>query len=307
MAKRKGGGRRGKRSGAASGPKPPVRRRCGAMVAHEALLEKVPGLRARLARLEHATMANMMAGAKKKWVVPTIPVVVHVVWKDPAENISAAQVKSQIAVLNKDFRKLNPDHARTPAPFQGLVADAGVKFTLKKIVRKETNVASWGTDDKIKKAASGGSDPVRPVNTLNLWVGTLGGGLLGYAQFPGGPPATDGVVILNTAFGTVGTAAAPFDKGRTATHEIGHWLNLRHIWGDTPDCTGGDGVADTPNCEGPNTGEPTFPRVTCMNGPHGDMFMNYMDYVDDKAMFMFTAGQVVRMRTALETTRKAFL
>jgi hypothetical protein len=277
------------------------------MMAHEALLEKVPGMRARLAQLEHATMASMMAGAKKKWVVPTIPVVVHVVWKEPAENISVAQVKSQIAVLNKDFRKLNPDHAQTPAPFKGLVADAGVKFSLKKIVRKETSVASWGTDDRIKKAASGGSDAVSPKTTLNLWVGTLGGGLLGYAQFPGGPLATDGVVILNTAFGTVGTAAAPFHKGRTATHEIGHWLNLRHIWGDTPDCTGGDGVADTPNCEGPNTGEPAFPHVTCMNGPHGDMFMNYMDYVDDKAMFMFTSGQVVRMQTALSTTRKAFL
>ena len=82
---------------------------------------------------------------------------------------------------------------------------------------------------------------------------TLGGGLLGYAQFPGGPKATDGVVILNTAFGTEGTAAAPFDKGRTLTHEVGHWLNLRHIWGDTLDCSGGDRVADTPNCKGPTS------------------------------------------------------
>jgi hypothetical protein len=277
------------------------------MIAHEALLERVPGLRARLATLEHATMARMMMGIKKKWKVPTIPVVVHVVWRLPAENISDAQVKSQIAVLNKDFRKLNPDHAQTPAPFLGLVADAGIKFKLKEIVRKETTEESFGTDDAIKSSASGGSDPVDPKKNLNLWVGTLTGGLLGYAQFPGGPIPTDGVVILNTACGTVGTASAPFHKGRTATHEIGHWLNLRHIWGDTPDCSGGDGVDDTPNCEGPNTGEPTFPSITCTNGPHGDMFMNYMDYTDDKAMFMFTAGQVVRMRTALETARGALL
>ena len=125
----------------------------------------------------------------------------------------------------------------------------------------------------------------------------LGGGLLGYAQFPGGPAATDGVVILHTAFGTTGTAAAPFNLGRTATHEIGHWLNLRHIWGDDGNgCTGDDFVADTPNAAGPNTGMPAFPHVTCGNGPNGDLFMNYMDYTDDAGMFMFTNGQVTRMQ-----------
>ena len=142
---------------------------------------------------------------------------------------------------------------------------------------------------------------------LNIWVCTLGAGLLGYAQFPGGRKATDGVVILNTAFGTEGTAAAPFNLGRTLTHEVGHWLNLRHIWGDTLDCSGGDRVADTPNCEGPNTGKPAFPKLSCTNGPNGDMFMNYMDYVDDDAMFMFTAGQVARMSACLAGPRKSFL
>jgi hypothetical protein len=108
---------------------------------------------------------------------------------------------------------------------------------------------------------------------------------------------------LDTAFGTTGTAAAPFNLGRTATHEVGHWLNLRHIWADTEDCNGSDLVADTPNSEGPNYGKPRFPHVTCNNGPNGDMFVNYMDYVDDDTMVMFTAQQVVRMRTALESAR----
>jgi hypothetical protein len=135
----------------------------------------------------------------------------------------------------------------------------------------------------------------------------LSGGLLGYAQFPGGPQATDGVVINYQAFGTNGTASAPFNKGRTATHEVGHYLNLRHIWGDTPDCSGSDMVADTPNSAGPNFGTPAFPVVTCNNGPNGDMFMNYMDYTDDAAMFMFTTQQVLRMRTALETLRSGLL
>jgi Pregnancy-associated plasma protein-A len=131
--------------------------------------------------------------------------------------------------------------------------------------------------------------------------------LLGYAQFPGGPQSSDGVVINYLAFGTIGTAQQPFQKGRTATHEIGHYLNLRHIWGDTPDCSGSDMVPDTPNCAGPNTGMPSFPTITCNNGPNGDMFVNYMDYTDDSGMFMFTTQQVLRMRTTLETERSGLV
>jgi hypothetical protein len=111
-------------------------------------------------------------------------------------------------------------------------------------------------------------------------------------------------VILNTAFGTRGTAAAPFNKGRTTTHEVGHFLNLRHIWGDRNDCTGNDFVADTPGAQQANTGKPAFPHITCNNGPNGDMFMNYMDYVDDEAMVMFTVGQVARMNATLAGPRK---
>ena len=155
------------------------------------------------------------------------------------------------------------------------------------------------------KTKSKGGVPAWPADKyLNIWVCNLGGGLLGYAQFPGGPARTDGVVILHTAFGTDGTAQPPFDRGRTATHEVGHWLNLRHIWGDTLDCSGGDRCPDTANAAGPNTGEPKFPHVTCANGPNGDMFMNYMDYVDDAAMVMFTAGQVARMNATLAGPRK---
>ena len=113
-------------------------------------------------------------------------------------------------------------------------------------------------------------------------------------------------MILHSAFGNTGTATAPFNLGRTATHEIGHWLNLRHIWGDDgTGCSGSDFVADTPNAAGPNFGTPTFPHVTCNNGPNGDLFMNYMDYTDDAAMFMFTAGQVDRMQAALDGPRSS--
>jgi hypothetical protein len=139
---------------------------------------------------------------------------------------------------------------------------------------------------------------------LNMWVCTIQGGLLGYAQFPGGPQSTDGVVINNTAFGSNGIARAPFNLGRTAVHEVGHWLNLLHIWGDDRGgCTGSDNVSDTPNQAGSNGEKPSFPHISCNNGPHGDMFMNYMDYVDDDTMNMFTKGQLERMNAALSGPR----
>ena len=282
-----------------------LRRNCGAMAAHMMLIEKYPSFRANQMRLEGATARRreLKYDAKTAKLI-TIKTIVHVLYKTEDQNISDAQIKSQIAILNKDFRAKNPDKSKVPAPFKGLVADSRIEFSLARVTRTQTTVASFSHDDGMKKASTGGIAPITPKTHLNVWVCVLGGGLLGYAQFPGGPQGTDGVVINYQAFGSSGTAVAPFNKGRTATHEVGHYLNLRHIWGDTPDCSGSDLVADTPNCAGPNFGTPTFPVITCGNGPNGDMFVNYMDYTDDAAMFMLTTQQVVRMRTTLDTTRK---
>lgn len=291
----------------------PKVRRCGAMEVYYRQLEIFPELRQRQSALHAATSRRMAGLEAARTGVTRIPVVVHVVYNNATDNISAAQIRSQIAVLNKDFRVKNPDRLKAPAPWLGLVADARIEFFLAKInpdgkptkaiTRTKTTRTSFDTNDRVKSSASGGADPWPTDRYLNIWVCRLAGGLLGYAQFPGGPPETDGVVILNTAFGTKGTAAAPFNLGRTCTHEVGHWLNLRHIWSDTEDCSGTDYVDDTPNCTGPNYGKPVFPSITCNNGPNGDMFMNYMDYVDDDSMFFFTMQQVVRMQTALDAER----
>jgi hypothetical protein len=284
--------------------KAPLRRSCGAMAAHMMLLERYPSFRAAQMRLEGATEHQRQKefdAARARLV--RIKTVVNVVYNTAEQNISDAQINSQIAALNKDYRANNPDRNQTPTPWKGFVSDMRLEFTLVKVTRTQTTENTFTYDDGVKKSSTGGIAPFEPKTHLNLWVCSLGGGLLGYAQFPGGPPATDGVVINYRAFGTSGTAQAPFDKGRTATHEIGHYFNLRHIWGDTPDCSGTDMVADTPNCAGPNYGTPTWPQITCNNGPNGDMFMNYMDYTDDAAMFMFTPQQVLRMRTALDTAR----
>jgi hypothetical protein len=307
---------RGKDAKTRKGATPPRRRQCGTMQVHNRLLETDVDFRRRQVDLEHATARRMMSPQARRLHLTTIPVIVHVVYNTPEENISAAQIQSQIAVLNKDYQAKNPDRLKTPVCWKGLVADVGVKFVLAArdsqgkpttgITRTKTDRTSFGAGDTVKAAGTGGADPWPTNKYLNLWVCSLAGGLLGYAQFPGGPPATDGVVILNTAFGTKGTAAAPFNRGRTATHEIGHWLNLRHIWGDTENCSGTDYVADTPNAEGPNYGKPAWPHITCNNGPNGDMYMNYMDYVDDDSMFMFTTQQVSRILSTLEGPRASF-
>lgn len=291
------------------------RRTCGAMIVHHRLLELDPGFRARQMQLENTTAMRMARGPEAIRKAPiTLSVAVHVVYNSTSENISETQIKSQIKVLNRDYSAKNTDRSNVPAVWKGLVSDVGIRFALatkdpngrptKGITRTKTSRISFETDDSVKSSRTGGANPWPTDKYLNIWVCTLAGGILGYAQFPGGPKKTDGVVILNTAFGTTGTATAPFNLGRTATHEVGHWLNLRHIWGDTEDCSGSDFVADTPNAAGPNYGKPRFPQVSCKNGPNGDMFMNYMDYVDDDSMFMFTTQQVARMQTALNGPRK---
>ncbi len=293
----------------------PPRRTCGTMQVHYALLERHPEQHERLAALEAATSRRLAGGAAFRVAGPVrIQVVVHVVYRQAVENISLAQIQSQIDVLNRDYNLTNPDHVQTPPVWTNRVGDAGITFVLATadptgaatngVTRTVTTKTSFSADtDDVKSAATGGADPWPSDRYLNIWVCALGGGLLGYAQFPGMPAATDGVVILYSAFGTTGSVAAPYNLGRSATHEIGHWLNLRHIWGDTSDCSGTDFVADTPTQQTPNYGAPHFPHVSCGNAPDGDMFMNYMDYVDDHVMVMFTQGQVERMHATLDTER----
>ncbi|MFL5892700.1 MAG: zinc metalloprotease [Solirubrobacterales bacterium] len=288
------------------------------MEVHERLSEEFPSYRANLLRIDEFTERSLRTGEAQRAMrkLITIPVVVHVVYNEAAENISRSQINSQITVLNRDYRATNPDKSSVPGPWQSLVGDSKVEFKLASrdpkgkqtdgITRTHTSRTSFGADDSVKKASTGGAAAWPADKYLNIWVCNLGSGLLGYAQFPGGPARTDGVVILHSAFGTTGTVKQPFHLGRSATHEVGHWLNLRHIWADTMGCGGSDHVGDTPNATGPNYGKPAFPHVTCNNGPNGDMFVNYMDYVDDAAMFMFTTGQVGRMNATLAGPRKSF-
>jgi len=230
-----------------------------------------------------------------------IPVVVHVVYRTSAENISDAQVLSQIQVLNQDFRRTNADAAQTLSQFQSVAADSEIEFCMASIdpngnptngiTRTSTTKTSFGTNNSVKYTSQGGQNAWPAGQYLNVWVCNIGNNILGYAQFPGGAAATDGVVIDYRYYGTTGTATAPFNKGRTGTHEVGHWLNLRHIWGDG-NCSVDDFVSDTPTSSSPNYGC-NLSTVKCNSL---DMVQNYMDYTDDACMNIFTAGQKARMR-----------
>jgi hypothetical protein len=280
---------------------------------HAATIQNNPSIQNNLDQINNFTQQQINNGTVgfNKAVI-SVPVVVHVLYNSASQNITDAQIQSQLAVLNKDFRKLNTDWSNTPSIYSSLVADCELTFCLATvdpsgnpttgINRKSTTKTVFDAQTDDSKYTSTGGYAAWPAGSyLNIWVvpsiksGT-NTGILGYAQFPGGAAATDGLVICHNYFGTSGTVSAPFNKGRTATHEIGHWLNLYHIWGDDgTSCTGSDQCSDTPNQADENYGTPSFPQVSCSNS--GDMHMNYMDYVDDAAMYMFTVGQKARMQS----------
>lgn len=306
----------------------PTLRRCATIELHQKLLEESEQYKNARAEIERVTSEFLnSARLESERPVVKIPVVVHVVWNTEEQNISDEQVQSQIDVLNRDFRATNPDIANVPSAFKDSVSDARVEFFLATkdpkgnqtngITRSHTTNQSFlMRNNPVKFKNKGGTDAWPSDKYLNLWVcpqilDNDGEEVLGYAQFPGGSTKTDGVVIEYKYFGTTGTATVPYHLGRTATHEIGHWFNLYHIWGDDqrlPDiCSGSDRVDDTPNQGEPNYGKPTFPHTSCNNGPNGDMFMNFMDYVHDDTMFMFTKDQVDRIDACLAGPRSSFL
>jgi hypothetical protein len=270
-------------------------RTCHTMGNLDRLLELHPQMQENMDAIEDFTRDFENTPQLRGETLVTIPVVVNVVYKTGAQNVSDAQIMSQIQVLNDDFRRQNSDADNTWSQ----AFDTNIEFCLASvdpdgnptdgIRRRQTNKPSFSANDAVK-TANQGLAPWDPSSYMNIWVCNLGSGLLGYAQFPGGPAATDGIVIDYAYFGTTGTATAPFDLGRTATHEVGHYLNLRHIWGDGP-CSADDFVSDTPNSDNPNYGC-ALGHVSCGTT---DMVQNYMDYSDDVCMNLFTSGQSLRM------------
>ena len=283
-------------------------RQCHSMAVLNRQLNENPGLYKKMYDIEHATRRNIAAKGKPNNnggggntgggdgdvdVAPiedglgiiNIPVYIHIVYPD-ASVISNSQVTSQMNVLNADFRNTNVSQLPAGTTFANDATDAGFSFSLAGTFRHDNPTTSWGTNNSVKAAYP----PITPETHMNIWVCEIGGGILGYAQFPGGNSATDGIVLGGDYFGVT---SGVYGAGRTGTHEVGHYVNLRHIWGDGR-CRQDDFVTDTPSADSSNGGCPSFPSTSCKSA---DMTMNYMDYTYDNCMYMFTDGQRNRMRS----------
>lgn len=288
------------------------KRICPSEEMRQEALQKNPALRQKVEEIEANAKRfsnNLASGKVLTDGIIEIPVVVNVVYKTADENVSDARIAEQIAVLNADFGGTNSDILQIPEEFRGVKAcDVKVRFKLSNTIRKTTTKISWNKADRdnntMKKDSTGGINATDPTKYLNIWVvGSMPdpkGNILGYATFPEQAGTwEDGVVIAAHCFGKTG-ASAPFNLGRTATHEVGHYLNLLHLWGPTDAGCQTDYCDDTPVSPGSNGGKPTYPlNRACEGISRSQMFMNYMDYVHDKSMFMFSANQKTRMQAVV--------
>lgn len=285
-----------------------AQKHCSSQPYQEQRLRENPELPAQLSRMESFIQQQVAdAGtARVEELTIRIPVVIHNLYHYPNQKITAEQVQTQLNALNASFRRRNADTANAPAYFRSLAADCNIEFYLaisdsrkratSGIIRKYSPVKEWEADDKMKFSSEMGDDAWDPNSYLNIWVCNLNR-VAGYASVPGDAVSKDGVVIGLGAFGTVGTLPG-YEMGKTAVHEIAHWLGLKHLWGDQ--YCGDDGVSDTPKQAGFNIECPNVVNITCGNGPYGDMYMNYMDLTSDACMNLFTRGQKARMRALFD-------
>ncbi len=289
-----------------------AQRECGTVLYQQEILKADPSLQEKTIAIENFIQQqqqqrqndNTTFGTKpgSSQSIIKIPVVVHVLYHEAGENISDQQIFAQIKALNECFRRLQADSAKTPQAFKSLAADCEIEFQLAisdpkgrattGIIRKYTPVSKWKADDLVKSSAQMGDDAWDAKSYLNIWVCNMRG-VAGFSSLPGGPADKDGIVLDYTVTGI--TAKPGYELGKTGVHETGHWLGLKHIWGDA-DC-GDDLVGDTPPQSSYSVGCPTGIRSSCSNGASGNMYMNYMDFTNDACTNLFTEGQKTRMRS----------
>ena len=276
----------------------------------------VPGYAQARDAIENATLARTLEPSRFTGTA-RIPVVVHVVSTTAEQDISDEQIASQIEVLNRDFRATNPDTSTVPPVFAGSSptrrssSSSPPRTPTATRPRDHPDLDERAVVREQRRRQVGGDRRSRRLarRSVPQHVGVPAERRpAGLRPVPRRPARDRRGRHHHHGLRHAGDGTAPFDLGRTATHEVGHYLNLFHIWGDDgTGCRGSDLVDDTPNQGSENTGRPRFPHISCGNGPNGDLFMNYMDYVDDAVMVMFTHGQAARMAACLDEVRPSLL
>jgi hypothetical protein len=277
-----------------------------------------------------------------------IPVVFHVLYNIPEQNLDESIIIRQLEILNEDYRRANADTSNLRTEFNDIKsADSKIKFKFagidpqgnatNGIIRKSTSLTSFAnftaflgdlsSIERVKSSADGGDDPWDQSRYLNIWICNmalpiLGPSILGYATPPANLPnwpaggigdLIDGVVLQFQIVGdnnpnTISVGGGSYvSKGRTAVHEVGHYLGLRHIWGDDTNCTGNDGIDDTPSASNQSNTDCDTSKNTCVDNINGvdlhDMIENYMDYSSESCQNSFTKGQVDLMRSVIQNQR----
>lgn len=246
-----------------------------------------------------------------------IPVVVHIVYQNELGNLSDNRVHSQIAALNRDFNRLNDNLVMVPDAFQDRIAQVGFEFCLATrdpdgnptsgIIRRATspNFVYDGSSPWIFYTNLGGQDAWDTEQYLNIWVTRISEFIVGFGTFPGeSPPNEQGVIVAPESFGIYDAPNAPFNLGRTVTHEVGHYFNLIHPWGNLASCDNDDLIADTPEQSVQHFGCPSTTSATCGST---DLTTNFMNYGNDACIAMFTQGQARRMQATLLLARGGLL
>jgi hypothetical protein len=315
---------------------------CGHDIVLESNEQQFPGFREAVARtFADARLRASAMQQRDRSQTYSIKVVVHVVWRNPEENLHDSVIYNQIDRLNEDFRRLNEDADNIREIFEDRQADALIEFEVAEIRRVQTNASFTPflitLPDEVKRSNQGGSNAADPSRYLNIWICKIqpipfiGGQVFGYAYPPAGltnwpagasapSPEVDGVVVDFRCIGSnnpnpmevPGFGVIP-QNGRTMVHEVGHYLGLRHIWGDGGGIFGGnscaedDGVEDTPNQGAASNYDCNPQQNTCTDDNEPDMIENYMDYSDQECQNTFTHGQVAIMRAVLEGPRNGLL
>ncbi|MGC4034875.1 MAG: M43 family zinc metalloprotease [Chitinophagaceae bacterium] len=300
-------------------------RNCGTMDLLQTKFKRNPALKVAFDKkqaelLSYIQQRQLNRGNERVLAAPAvIPIVFHIVMKDPSV-VSDTQVLAQLDTINKDYAGLNGDSVRIPSAFKSVFGKSNISFCLAK--RTPTGEPTTGIDrfvttkdnfsntdnESVKHNALGGEDAWDPSKYLNIWICDLAGDLLGYGTFPNSTSADEQGVVIDYEC-IPGGSLSGFNKGKTLTHEIGHYFNLYHTWGDDDGaCTGTDFIADTPNQANSTAGCPTGVKTdACTMTSPGIMYENYMDYTADDCLVMFTADQVDRMETAVTTSRASLL